>query len=250
MRPLRALIVGGGRMGTGWGGFDAYSFTYCHAKLYREAPSIELVGVVEPRDERQVWTEQRWETTTFPTLDEGLETKPDIVSICTPAEVREEILTRLPSSVRGVLCEKPYGLTQDTWPFVVQVHYPRRFCPFHRAVRDGLDSMSPRSDHVSLYVWARRDMTTVVHFTSLAQWFGTPNLVYADNTGEIPGTNSYRLEAGKWAVDFRNGGVAGGFMESALDNLRAAIDGYAKLESPVHDAIISERWATRLVTGL
>jgi len=236
-------------MGTGWGGFDNYPYTYCHASLYQETHDIELVGIVDPDPSRLIWGTTRWETRGYDSLEAGLESKPDFVSICTPADVREEIFRVLPPSVRGVLCEKPYGLPhlEAAWQFPVQVHYPRRFCPFHRAVKDGLYYMMV--EPVSVYVWGRRDMTTLVHFTNLAQWLGAHHLVYSDNTGEIPGTNSYRIEAGKWAVDFRNGGVAGGFMELALRNLRDYIDGYDQLDSPITDAVASERWATEIMAG-
>lgn len=240
---LRALIVGGGRMGTGWGGFDAYPFTYCHAKLYREHPYIELIGVVEPDAARRAWAVNRWATPAFRTLQEGLEGGPDLISLCTPPDVRYDVLDRLPESVRGVLCEKPYGLTRTDWPFALQIHYPRRFCRFHATVRDVCAGRRP-----TLFVWARKDLTTVVHFTNLAQWWDA-GLVYHDNSAEIPSTNSYRLDAGKWAVEFRNGGLVGGFLERALDNLLDAIEGRAELVSPASEAIRSEAWATKILSS-
>mgnify|MGYP001560780929 CR=1 FL=1 len=229
-------------MGTGWGGFDRYPFSYCHAKIYREHPRTNLVGFVEPDEERRAWGAKRWETRGFQTLEEGLAVDPDIVSICTQPDLRRSVLEVLPTSVRGVLCEKPYGLLDALWRFQLQIHYPRRFCPFHEAVRQGLSDCR----RLTLVVWAKKDMTTVVHFTHLARWFGA-SLVYHDNSREIPSTNSYTIHAGKWAVEFRNGGLMGGFMERALGNLLDAMEGKADLLSPAENAIQSEAWAAEIL---
>ncbi len=242
---LLALIIGAGRMGAGAGGFDTYPYAYNHAAMYR-ACGVELAGFVEPDIERQLLARARWGVSGWQDLEAALkDTEPSLVSVCTPEAIRESVLTTLAMfrSVRGVLCEKPYGTTKTDWPFVVQVHYPRRFCPVHRAVRVATHQM-PGSK--TLVVWARKDLTTAVHFTNLAHWFGA-DLVYQDNRGEIPGTNSYRLECGKWAVEFRNGGVAGGFMQTALADLIAAVTSGTEPVSSITSAIRSEAWAARLI---
>jgi len=149
------------------------------------------------------------------------ESKPDIVSICTPDGTHEKVfkdcvLLGQPPP-KGYWIEKPFSLNNSTRP--IQINYCRRFTKSHQRVAEMLDGRKN-----TLTVWARNDLTTRCHFEDLARWWKS-DLVYMDNTGESPSTNSYRVDCGKWAVEFRNGGIEGDFMVNALSNLLDVVDG-------------------------
>lgn len=240
----RAAIIGCGRMGVGGAGWE-FPYVYTHADAYLALKDrVELVALCDTDKQRGVEAAKRLgligcysDVSTM--LDE---VKPDIVSVCTPNGTHQAVMRAVTeaASVKGVWLEKPCELTVAP-SIPVQVNYCRRFCRVHRYVATIIHDLKAH-----LYVWARRDWTTVVHFADLARMMNIPpdRIHYTDNTGEYPSTNSYRIEAGKWAFDFRNGGCEGGFMETALTEL---LDGPLAISSPADYAIESEILARQLM---
>ena len=253
----RAAIIGCGRMGVGGPGWT-FPYVYTHADAYLALKDrVELVALVDSDVEKATSARERWGVDTYTSTGTMLsKVKPDIVSICTPNGTHSDVFSEICRAsaevnpgLRGLWIEKPLELMfKPSIP--VQVNYCRRFCEVHRGVWNALDHVITKR----LYVWARKDWTTAVHFADLARWFRIPpeRIHYDDNSGEYPSTNSYRIEAGKWGVDFRNGGCKGGFMETALTELLDVVDGKsgATLSSPAESAIESERLARQLLPVL
>ena len=117
--PLRAAVIGLGRMGSTFddertsGG--AVYLPYCHTPAYLASPHTELVGGADPHDEQRSIYAERWglQGHVYADYRELLEKeKPDIVSVCTSARPRAEIVeTAARSGVTAVWAEKPIALT-------------------------------------------------------------------------------------------------------------------------------------------
>ena len=253
----RALIIGCGRLGAGRD--HETSFLYDHASAYQAlADRVELVGFVDRVLLRAEWAaKQHGVAFAGDHVTAALELlKPDVVSICTPPSDRQEIIAACDAapSVRGIWCEKPYGLTYLPKLAVTQVNLIRRFDPRHQEIakRVNVGGLTPNRH---LFVICKKDIHTTCHFTDLARWWGVPKaqfhyldfhgpaLYVLREEGEIPGRYAgWRDEA------FVGGGLSGsGFMERALGNLLDAMEGTADLLSPAENAIESERWATDIL---
>ena len=232
MAKHRAVIVGAGRIGAGynWPGFP---YIYTHADAYlalRER--VELVGFVDPDPTRAGAACKKYGIRAFTRLSDAMNSlMPNIVSVCTPDATHGAVFRECQDlGIRNFWMEKPFsGIVSSG--VNVQVNLCRRFDETHQAV-----AKMVKGKKSNLFVWARADLTTSCHFEDLVRWWGS-ELIYMDNTGESPSTNSYRLETGKWGIDFRNGGVAGDFMVSALLNLLDVADGVpgAELLSPPYE---------------
>ncbi len=117
--PLRAAVIGLGRMGSTFddertsGG--AVYLPYCHTPAYLASPHTELVAGADPHDEQRSIYAERWglEGHVYADYRELLDKeKPDIVSVCTSARPRAEIVeTAANSGVTAIWAEKPVALT-------------------------------------------------------------------------------------------------------------------------------------------
>ena len=223
----RAICIGAGRISAGFNWIQT-PYVYTHADAYLALKErVELIGFVEPDPERAAFAEKKYGLKVWKSLVEVDPVSFDIASVCTQPDIQKPILDALfRAGTRGIWCEKPYrGSSNPQCP--VQVNYIRRADTTHRLIAECL-----RGKKSDLFVWARNDETTRCHFEDLAYWWGS-TLHYCDNTGEVPSTNSYRVDTGKWSMESRNGGVEGGFMETMLTNLLDVVDGLpANLLSP------------------
>ena len=244
----RAIIIGAGRMGSGWG-LSPKAHYYVHAKTYRDLKDrVELLAFVEPDKERAKWASEKWGIQSVPDLEKALkEFKPDIVSVCTPPQNRD-FIESLPESVLGVWCEKPYALKSSPKRHI-QVNYCRRFDRFHQKVKAHMKDVT----FSRLVVMAKKDVHTVCHLTDLARWWNVDKLDYVDTPGE-PGAYMlrYKVKDAFWLEQFfPSGGLAGDdFMKAALENLLDAVDGKAELVSPPAEAIKAEEWADEILKGM
>lgn len=250
MAKHRAIIVGAGRMGSGFG-LGANAHYYVHAKSYRDLKDrVDLMAFVEPDKERAEFARKKWGVQVVGDLREAFkEFKPDIVSLCTQPEQRQDILIQcIKAGVKGVWCEKPFALkifTHAEWP-LIQVNYCRRFDRFHQKVKAFMKEVTASR----LVVMAKKDVHTVCHLTDLARWWNVDKLDYVDTPGE-PGAYMlrYKVKDKVWLEQFfPSGGLAGDeFMKCALENLLDAVEGKAELLSPAENAIKSEEWANQLL---
>ena len=100
--------MGAGRIGALYDSpGDAMTLTHCHA--YANSPRFELAGVVDSDPRAARAAASRWTTSEFTSLADALAaTKPDVVSVCTPARGRREIIEAIVASrPRFVFLEKP-----------------------------------------------------------------------------------------------------------------------------------------------
>lgn len=251
MEKHRALIVGAGRIGAGYN-FGPWPYVYTHADAYLALKiRVELVGFVEPDRQRAEAALAKYGVGIYPDLEMALEDcEPDIVSVCTQPEKQADILDCIHDFapfVKGVWCEKPWmGYKARCIEIPIQVNYIRRFDPAHRGFLCD-----------ELWVFGKKDIHTVCHFTDLARYWGVPKegLKYF----EMDGPCSYVArklfvnpspEPPFWSETFFPlGGVVGGFMQAALHNLLDAVEGKAELTSPPESAIESEKWANEILKG-
>lgn len=217
----RALIVGAGRIGAGFGGWADLAYT--HAGAYRAlSDRVELVGFVEPDLERRVKANLVWSVPTYDNVPMALEIlNPDIVSVCVQPHQQQEIMDQLPMSLRGVWCEKPW-VSKLPVNIPVQVCYMRRGDETHRIIAE--------SDWGGkLYVYGKDDIHTKCHFEDLAK-FWQAELIYRTYQG--PCAYVYKTTLTRF---FDNGGVDGGTcFKAMLTNLLDHVDNGTELWSPAH----------------
>lgn len=233
MARHRAVIIGAGRIGAGFN-FGPWPYIYDHASTYQALERrVDLIGFVEPDLIRAEAAKAKFGKPVWSDLDEAMKAKPDIVSVCTNHEVRPD-LTKYPF-IKGVWCEKPMGDLKVGPLTQVQVNYIRRFDVNHAL----------SAPNGNLVVFGKKDIHTVCHFTDLARYWQMERhqLQYAP----IDGPCHYVLIRGPRVDAFPMGGVVGGFMETALENLLDAVDGKRKLLSPAENAVESERWANEIL---
>lgn len=232
MEKHRLLIVGAGRIGAGFNWDDP---GYTHAGAARAlADRVELVGFVEPHGERRRQA-QRWGARVYDLLSDALEDcDPDIISICTPPNDRQEpICACLAAGVKGLWIEKPLSGHSATCAQMIakdiaaagvkaNVNYLRRADLAHQFIA--------RHHHSgTLEVWAKDDIHTRCHFEDLRRWWRC-KLIY----NVIDGPCRYRYTYPYLKVAFfDNGGVnPAECMKGMLGNLLDAVEGEAKLWSP------------------
>jgi predicted dehydrogenase len=107
---LRALIVGCGNVAGGYDLLGAKREVWTHAKAYKLTPGVEIVGAVDSDSARAHQFVKAWRIPYSGTeLSRAIkETKPDLVSICSPTETHVPLIRQLcRARVRAILCEKP-----------------------------------------------------------------------------------------------------------------------------------------------
>lgn len=132
--------MGAGRIGALYDSpGDAMTLTHCHA--YSNSERFELAGVVDSDPGAAREAADRWGTADFASLGDALSrTKPDVVSVCTPAHGRREVIEAVVASrPRFVFLEKPVASDHRDAEAIVtalstagadcMVNYPRLFDP-------------------------------------------------------------------------------------------------------------------------
>ena len=223
MLKHKALAIGAGRIGAGFGGWADDSYT--HAGAYKAlADRVDLLGFVEPDPERAGAAKRKWLLPAYDDLADALDyVKPDVVSICTGSDDRAEILSLVDAcpSVKGIWCEKPWRGSYPRQP--VQTNYLRRADPVHRRI-----AMDARGD--TLIVYGKDDETTKCHFTDLAKFWNC-KLDYRPFNGPC----AYYV-GGAWNLFFDNGGInPGECMKGMLENLLDHLDKGTPLYSPAFE---------------
>ena len=241
----RALCVGAGRIGAGYKWIDT-PYRYTHADAYLAIKDrVELVGFVEPDEERAHAAEKKYKLPVFSKLSFSLLEHQgiDIISVCTQPEQQAQTLLIASPIIKGAWIEKPYVCSHN-WPFKAQINYIRRAERLHRSLK------SVGCGHLT--VWAKKNNHTASHFTDLARFWGLSKSQLTYNA--IDGPNYYEWEY-KTAtplnpntkIRFEGGGLTDGFMETMCGNLLDAVDGKADLWSPPESAIESEKWANEIL---
>lgn len=149
--PLRAAIIGCGRIA---GGFDEESekdSILTHVKAYLGRSDVCVAGVADPEPAVARRFARRWNVPeVFSSAEELLgRTGADLVSICAPSETHADLLKLcLQYPVKGVWCEKPLAIDERVVGPVVEefcrrgiplaVNYMRRWLDQAELVRRGL----------------------------------------------------------------------------------------------------------------
>lgn len=112
--PLRAAVIGCGRIGTGFSSSRGDGAILTHAAAYAATPLTELVAVCDRDAEIVKGCARRWGVDGYDEIGRLLgDARPAIVSVCTPDATHTFIadaVLRCPS-VRGLLMEKPLATT-------------------------------------------------------------------------------------------------------------------------------------------
>ena len=125
----RAAIIGLGRMGSTFddemtqGG--AIFVPYAHAPSYVASPFVELVAGADPHGEQRAIFGDRWSLSSdhlYADYREMLANEqPDIVSVCTTARIRAQIVQDLAQAgVKAIWAEKPLALSLAEADVMVQ----------------------------------------------------------------------------------------------------------------------------------
>jgi len=219
----RAVIIGAGRIGAG---FQWSDLGYTHAGAYRAlADRVELVGFVEPNEERAQSAKLKWQLPVYEDVPTGLAAmRPDVISVCSQPQDQADIYKFLIEyrGIKGIWQEKPFllGNILEEWP-PIQVNYMRRGDVMHQSIH--ATQMQGR-----LVVYGKDDVHTKCHFEDLARWWRC-TLDYRQFNGPC----AYIYEAGGFHHFFDNGGVDGATcFRAMLGNLLDHIEGKAELWSP------------------
>lgn len=187
--PLRATVIGLGRVGSRFDEEPARSAVWTHVGAYLDCrPAIELVAACEiDRTNAEAFHARCPDVPIFADIKEMVrETRPDIISICTPAgthrAVAEAIFDILPP--RYLWCEKPLATSIADAQWIVRacndamtgllVSYLRRWTPLWQRVRELIDKNSVGKVHCVRVAMANRLWSVGSHAVDLALMLGGP----------------------------------------------------------------------------
>ena len=159
MTRYRAAVIGLGRMGSTFDdeitqGYSIF-LPYCHAPSYVAAPNIDLVAGADPHAEQASIFAERWglgADHVYTDYREMIEEENlDIVSVCTTARVRAEIVQNLAQAgVKAIWAEKPIALSLADADAMVDtcrqhgtalaINCARRWNPFFGEARRMIDA--------------------------------------------------------------------------------------------------------------
>src|SRR6267143_5411046 len=137
----RAALIGCGKIGSEFDDNPRVNGVYSHAGAYTACSATELFAVCDTDPNRLSRSAEKWNVAgTFRDARQMLaETRPDIVSICTPDSTHYELLRAALSTpgVRAVFAEKPLAAELDQANEIVEeagrrsvllaVNYTRRY---------------------------------------------------------------------------------------------------------------------------
>lgn len=122
-RPLRAAVIGLGRMGSTFddevGPYSRWQVPHAHAACYRAVPEVALVAGADPHEGQRATFATRWGLAperVYADYRELLEReRPEIVSIPTSTRPRERILLDVVAhgGVRAIWAEKPLSMSLE-----------------------------------------------------------------------------------------------------------------------------------------
>ncbi len=148
-KPLRALIIGAGKIAAGYDAPDSKEIL-THAHGFKAVPGFSLIGFVDRDLAQAEQAAAKWGGKAYEDIQAAFADGPvDVVSVATPDETHAAVLKELAAySPRLVFCEKPLALSwMDAQaihelyrhlPTKIQVNYLRRFVPEFRAVKQAI----------------------------------------------------------------------------------------------------------------
>lgn len=175
-----------------------------HIEAFQATPGVDLVGVSDINLARAQAQAQKHDIpAAFGALDDMLVQGLDIVSVCTPHPIHEDVVVAAAQAGVHVLCEKPIAVDLASAQRMVDVcreagvtlgvMFQRRFWPAAQRIRRAIDDGtlgSPVLGHVSVQLYRGREyyskdawrgtwvsdgggvlMTQAIHYIDLIQWF-------------------------------------------------------------------------------
>ena len=185
MNPLRIAVIGAGHLGR------------IHARLLKQLPDVQLVGVVDPLASARSSVAAEVDTLPLASLDEA-PSPVDAVVIATPTRTHRDVALQCIAQGHHVLVEKPLALSVQEADemlaaakqanVVLQVGHVERFNPAIRAAVPHLTS--PRlieSVRESGYTFRSTDIGVVhdlmIHDIDLALWMTQSEISEVSATG-------------------------------------------------------------------
>jgi predicted dehydrogenase len=196
--PLSGLVVGCGRIGSGYDEARPDGPPLTHAGAYAAHPATVLAGGVDLDRVACARFESRWDVPCVSDLEAALEARPDFVSICTPPDGRLSVLEPiLAARPRAVWCEKPLAGSSeeaqqirrrcDDTGVALQVNFHRRFDPPHRRIAELVAASRPALHLDVRYSGTLRNYGP--HAFDLFRWLvGEPRWVEAVGDPDEPST--------------------------------------------------------------
>ena len=159
MSTYRAAVIGLGRMGSTFddemsrGG--SVFLPYCHGPAYIHSQKTELVAGADIHDEQRAIFGKRWglsDDQLYSDFEEMLgRAKPDIVSVCTTARIRGEVVKKVArAGVKAIWAEKPLTFSLSEGDEMVRVcreegvslavNCARRWNPLYSQARDIIEA--------------------------------------------------------------------------------------------------------------
>jgi predicted dehydrogenase len=183
---LRALIIGAGNIAGGYDLRGEKGEVWTHAKAYQLTPGVELVGVVDSHAPVANAFAKTWQVPFSGTdLDRALqETRPDIVSICSPTNSHVPFIKTLcHAGIRAILCEKP--IAYDLRPaeqalalcqkkgVLLAINYQRNWDRQSNRLRKAIQSKEYGRVELIRVLHSKGLLHNGSHFVSLLNhWFG------------------------------------------------------------------------------
>ena len=149
--PLRALVIGCGKIAGGYSHNLGDTTILTHAAAYRHHAGYRLSACVDPDETARRVFASTWNVpSAYATLDDALAAQTfDVASVCTPTGTHVAILRRLlETNVRAIIVEKPVDGNIDGMRTLaavarsrrvpVAVNFTRRFDPTMRVLRQDI----------------------------------------------------------------------------------------------------------------
>ena len=120
MAKLKVAVIGLGRIASTIDDeidkYDGHELPYAHIACHTAVPEVEIVGMSDTWKEQREAARQRWGCDALYTDYRQMleETRPDIVSVCTSAKPRGEVLAEIANGsygVKAIWAEKPITLS-------------------------------------------------------------------------------------------------------------------------------------------
>lgn len=145
---IKVGLIGCGNMGSLWDEGEKSLSPQTHARAFYENKEFELASVYDIDPSRSAAAAKKWETKAAESIEELLQEKPDVVSLCTPTSTRYEVIAQIvEAKIPLLFCEKPLAanlkeglkikslLEKSSTEFVI--NYSRRWAPFfHKLKQD------------------------------------------------------------------------------------------------------------------
>ncbi|MEO6079210.1 MAG: Gfo/Idh/MocA family oxidoreductase [Steroidobacteraceae bacterium] len=181
---LRAAVIGCGWIGSEVADDPLADGVQSHAGAYAACEGATLVGVCDADALRAARAALRWGLVSGHSSIRDLvrETRPEIVSVCTPDATHAEVIGELLgcSGIRAIIAEKPLASDAESAAglvaaahragVVLAVNYSRRFAHSHVAIRERIASGELGSVQAVLGAYGKGVAHNGTHWFDLARW--------------------------------------------------------------------------------